>query len=77
FSSKIEMINGTSISQMKVKKLLEKLILEENKSLPFSDQQICNYFNENLDIPISRRTINKYRKELKIPSASKRKFMSS
>ncbi|MET3657731.1 RNA polymerase factor sigma-54 [Sporosarcina psychrophila] len=73
FTSKLETADGTSISQTKVKTLLENFIAQENKFKPYSDQKIAEYFNREKGITISRRTISKYREELNIPSSSKRK----
>jgi RNA polymerase sigma-54 factor len=73
FTSKLETVDGDSISQTKVKALLETFIANENKLKPFSDQKIADYFNSEKGITISRRTISKYREELKIPSSSRRK----
>lgn len=73
FASKLESADGTSISQTKVKTLLENFVAQENKFKPYSDQKIAEYFNSEKGITISRRTISKYREELKIPSSSKRK----
>ncbi|MFJ7827586.1 RNA polymerase factor sigma-54 [Psychrobacillus sp. NPDC096623] len=73
FASKLETADGESISQTKVKTLLKNLITSENKLKPYSDQKIAEYFNVEKGISISRRTINKYREELNIPSSSKRK----
>ena len=73
FTSKLETVDGNSISQTKVKALLETFIANENKHKPFSDQKIADYFNTEKGITISRRTISKYREELKIPSSSRRK----
>ena len=73
FTSKLETIDGNSISQIRVKALLETFIAKENKFKPFSDQKIADYFNNEKGITISRRTISKYREELKIPSSIRRK----
>ncbi|MFC5603911.1 RNA polymerase factor sigma-54 [Sporosarcina koreensis] len=73
FTSKLETSDGDSISQTKVKKLLEEFIASENKYKPYSDQKIAEYFNTEQGISISRRTITKYREELRIPPSSKRK----
>lgn len=73
FTSKLEMSDGTAVSQTKVKKLLESLIANENKYKPYSDQKIAEFFSAEKGITISRRTITKYREELRIPSSSKRK----
>lgn len=76
FASKLETADGESISQTKVKALLQNIIASENKLNPYSDQKIAEYFNVEKGISISRRTINKYREELNIPSSSKRKEIS-
>lgn len=73
FTSKLETADGTSISQTKVKTLLENFVAQENKFKPYSDKKIAEYFNSEKGITISRRTISKYREELNIPSSSKRK----
>ncbi|NYF25654.1 RNA polymerase factor sigma-54 [Sporosarcina sp. JAI121] len=73
FTSKLDTSDGNSISQTKVKKLLENFIAQENKFKPYSDQKIAEYFNTEKGITISRRTISKYREELRIPPSSKRK----
>lgn len=73
FSTRLSDSNDESMSQTKVKLLLEKIISEENKVKPLSDQKIADYFKSNESIKISRRTIAKYREELHIPSSSRRK----
>ncbi|TQR16186.1 RNA polymerase factor sigma-54 [Psychrobacillus soli] len=76
FTSKLETSDGSSISQTEVKELLASFIKSENKTKPFSDQKIADYFNTEKGINISRRTISKYREELNIPSSSLRKEIS-
>lgn len=73
FTSKMEMVDGATISQQKVKALLQELIHNEDKQKPLSDQKIASSFTENEGIVISRRTISKYREELQIPSSRLRK----
>lgn len=73
FTSKLDTSDGDSISQTKVKALLEEFIASEDKFKPYSDQKIAEYFNTKQGISISRRTISKYREELRIPASSKRK----
>lgn len=73
FTSKLETADGDSISQTKVKTLLAAYIAQENKYKPYSDQKIAEYFNTEQGITISRRTIAKYREELRIPPSNKRK----
>ena len=73
FTSKLTTAEGNCVSKTKVKALIQKFILQENKYKPFSDQKIAEYLNNQEGIYISRRTISKYREELKIPSANRRK----
>lgn len=56
----------------KVKLYLKRLIDEEEKKKPYSDQKIADLL-EIKGIQVSRRTVAKYREELSIPSSSKRK----
>lgn len=54
------------------KALLKKLIREEDKEKPASDQKLCGLMAEQ-GYPLSRRTVAKYREELGIPAAAVRK----
>lgn len=72
FSSTIQRTDGTTTSAKAVKTLLEDYIHSEDSANPYSDQQIVDYFLTK-DIQVSRRTIAKYRSELKILSSTKRK----
>lgn len=60
------------LSTVKIKNEIKKIIQEENKSKPLSDQSISLILKEN-NIKISRRTVAKYREELGIKSSSMRK----
>lgn len=72
FSSGLASDSGIMTSSESVKKLLEELIKEENPQTPYSDQKLTDILKER-GIRISRRTIAKYRDELNIPNATKRK----
>lgn len=63
---------GEDISVRNIKNQIKKLIEEEDKTKPLSDQAICDELN-NMNMNISRRTVAKYREELGIKSSSKRK----
>lgn len=76
FSSKMNKSNGETTSQTKVKWLLKELIEKENKMKPLSDQKIADYFIQDKQIKISRRTVAKYRDELHIESSRQRKELS-
>ena len=51
---------------------LRKLIEEEDKHTPLSDQALMERLKAE-GIPLARRTIAKYRESLGIPSAAQRK----
>jgi RNA polymerase sigma-54 factor len=62
---------ATSSSQ--VKNAIAKLVAEEDKVKPLSDQEIVDQLKAAEGIVVSRRTIAKYRDQLGIPASSKRK----
>ena len=60
------------VSSVVIKNRIQLLIQNENKELPFSDQQIVNVLlNDGMEV--SRRTVAKYRGELNIPSSDRRR----
>ncbi len=71
FSSSVQSDSG-EISSTRVKELIRKIISEEDPSRPLSDQQIVEIL-KNSNIHIARRTVSKYRTELKILSQNQRK----
>lgn len=75
FSSGLNTSDGNSCSSKSVRDMIHRLITDENHQKPFSDQQIMEYL-KGQQIEIARRTVAKYRKELKIPSASRRRKLS-
>lgn len=60
------------LSTIKIKDEIKKIVQEENKAKPLSDQIISTMLEEK-NIKISRRTVAKYREELGIKSSSMRK----
>ena len=64
--------NGADISSLTVKDAIQKLIKEEDLAAPLKDQQIVDVLKER-GIEIARRTVAKYREELRIPPTSVRK----
>ncbi len=72
FSSGLATSDGDSCSSRSVRDLISRFIAEENSSKPYSDQQIMKFLKDR-QIEIARRTVAKYRKELRIPSASRRR----
>ncbi|TLS35322.1 RNA polymerase factor sigma-54 [Pseudalkalibacillus caeni] len=73
FTSKIESNAGDAASSSSVKQRIKEMIDQENKQKPLSDQKIADILNGQKGIGISRRTVAKYRDEMKILSSSKRK----
>lgn len=73
FTSTIQTTSDESTSSQQVKNAISKLIDNENKYKPLSDQEIVKLLNEQEGIVVSRRTIAKYRDQLGILSSSKRK----
>jgi RNA polymerase sigma-54 factor len=63
---------GEETSTSSIKKQLQKLVDNEDKAKPLSDQKIVDLLKEQ-EIEISRRTVTKYREALGIPASSKRK----
>ncbi len=66
--------NGGVISSVNVKEQLRRIISEEGGEKPISDQRLAEALRSK-GINISRRTIAKYRGQLKIPSSSRRKTL--
>ncbi len=60
-------------SSVSIKELIRELVEKENKQKPLSDQDIASELEENRGIGISRRTVAKYRKQLRIPSSTERR----
>lgn len=72
FSSKIENMQEQH-SQTSILEMIKQIITAENKQKPLSDQKIAEILANSHHIQIARRTISKYREELGIQAASKRK----
>lgn len=60
------------ISSKIVKNSLKKIIEEENKTKPYSDEKLEKILNQK-GYELARRTVSKYREQLKIPVARLRK----
>jgi len=72
FNSGISRDNGEDMSKRSVKQHIEEIIDKENPEKPLSDQEIYRMLNEE-GIQLARRTVTKYREELKIKPARFRK----
>jgi RNA polymerase sigma-54 factor len=65
---------GAEISSLTVKDSIQRMIKEEDPAAPLKDQQIVDAL-KGQGIDIARRTVAKYREELRIPPTSVRKRM--
>lgn len=73
FNSSIRRVADEDIASESVKHAIKKLIDEEDKSAPLSDQAIVERLVSQDGIRIARRTVAKYREALGILASSKRK----
>ena len=72
FSESMKTTSGEEISTIEIKKILEKIISDENKRKPETDEKLVKILNEK-GYKIARRTVAKYREQLNIPVARLRK----
>lgn len=72
FSEAIVSDTGEEVSIREVKNILQKLIAEENKIKPHSDERLMELLSKE-GYNVARRTIAKYREQLDIPVARLRK----
>ena len=57
---------GKEISPNQLTKLIIKIIVDEKKSEPLSDQKIKKYLQEKYKVSIARRTVAKYRQQAQL-----------
>ena len=72
FSEGLTTESGEEVSNKEVKAIIERIIGEEQKKKPLSDQKIAKMLSEQ-GFQIARRTVTKYREQLGIPVARLRK----
>jgi len=72
FSESMKTASGEEISTIEIKKILEKIIVKENKKKPLTDDKLVVILTEK-GYKIARRTVAKYREQLNIPVARLRK----
>jgi RNA polymerase sigma-54 factor len=72
FSEGLSTDSGEEISNKHIKDLLKEIIDSENKKSPYSDDKLAEMLNEK-GIHIARRTVAKYREQLRLPVARLRK----
>lgn len=72
FNSAIQCFDGESVSSETVKELIKNVVKAEQRSKPFSDQEIAEMLKSR-NIDVARRTVAKYREALGILPSRKRK----
>ncbi len=74
FHSGISSSYGESVSSVTIKQRIRKIIDGEDPRRPLSDSKIMNILQKE-GLVLARRTIAKYREELKIPTSNQRKVL--
>jgi RNA polymerase sigma-54 factor len=74
FSEGLATDSGEEVSNKHIRERLKEIIEAENKKTPYSDDKLAEILNGE-GIHIARRTIAKYREQLKLPVARLRKQM--
>ena len=72
FSGGLETESGKDLSWEAIKEMVREIVEEEDAASPLSDQAIADRLSER-GVKIARRTVVKYREQLGIPSARRRK----
>jgi len=72
FSESMQKDDGETVSTREIKTILKGIIDEESKDKPYTDEYLTTKLKEK-GYPIARRTVAKYREQLKIPVARLRK----
>jgi RNA polymerase sigma-54 factor len=63
---------GEELSVREIKHFLEECVANENKDMPYTDDELADMLKEK-GYPIARRTVAKYRQQLNIPTARLRR----
>jgi RNA polymerase sigma-54 factor len=74
FHSGISSSYGEAVSSVTIKQRIRKIIEAEDPRKPLSDSKIVSILQRE-GLMLARRTIAKYREELKIPTSNQRKMM--
>jgi RNA polymerase sigma-54 factor len=72
FHSGISSAQGDDVSSLTVKERIKKVVGDEDPARPLSDSAIVQILSDD-GLRIARRTVAKYREELRIPSSNERR----
>jgi RNA polymerase sigma-54 factor len=73
FHSGLTNTSGEDVSSLTIKEKIRHIVAEEDSKRPLSDSAIAKLLKQQEEIPIARRTVAKYREELKIPASTLRR----
>jgi len=74
FHSGISSSYGENVSSVTIKQRIRKIVAAEDQRRPLSDSKIMSILQKE-GLVLARRTIAKYREELKIPTSNQRKVL--
>ena len=72
FSESLPSDDGEDVSTTVIKEVIRDLVSQESKDKPFSDDKISDLLKEQ-GYNVARRTVDKYREQMRIPVARLRK----
>ena len=72
FSEAVQGTAGSDTPLLVVKRKVKKMIDDENSHQPLTDDQITSRLRQE-GIDVTRRTVAKYREDMKIPSTHQRR----
>ncbi|MFQ5669873.1 MAG: RNA polymerase factor sigma-54 [Acidobacteriota bacterium] len=72
FHSGLTNLHGQDISSLTIKEKIRHMVDGESAAAPLSDSAIAERLHREADIPIARRTVAKYREEMRIPPSTVR-----
>src|SRR6266567_3055998 len=75
FSESVNGPEGSGMSLLTLKRLVKKMIEEEDPTHPLTDEQIARKLDDG-GIHVTRRTVAKYREDMRIPSTHQRREKS-
>jgi RNA polymerase sigma-54 factor len=73
FSEAVQGPSGSATPLLILKRMVKKMIEEEDRTKPLTDEQITALL-QNQGINVTRRTVAKYREDMKIPSTHQRRI---
>lgn len=72
FSESVQGPRGGNTSLIRLKRIVKKMIEEEDPAHPLTDEKIMRHLHEQ-GFNVTRRTVAKYREDMKIPSTHQRR----